>query len=106
VKWRSACTIRRHEDPDRCADAGLRQPEAQTTVHPLDKIRKLQRHSRSTTSWHRLKDRGVRFGVEQFYEPQQLESARQVLQELLEEKGRKGQEVKTAVKQVPPDRSK
>jgi outer membrane protein assembly factor BamA len=51
---------------------------------------------------HRLKDRGVRMNVEQFYEPQQVESARQVLQELLEEKGRTGLEVKSDVRQIPP----
>ena len=39
---------------------------------------------------HRLKDRGVRVALEQYYEPQQVESARKVLQELLEEKGRQG----------------
>jgi outer membrane protein assembly factor BamA len=51
---------------------------------------------------HRLKDRGVRMDVEQFYEPQQVESARQVLLELLEEKGRTGLEVKSEVRQIPP----
>jgi outer membrane protein assembly factor BamA len=40
--------------------------------------------------------------LEQPYEPQQVESARQVLQELLEEKGRRDVEVKTNVRQIPP----
>jgi outer membrane protein assembly factor BamA len=40
--------------------------------------------------------------VEQLYEPQQVDSARQALQELLEEKGRTGMDVKSAVRQVPP----
>jgi hypothetical protein len=51
---------------------------------------------------HRLKDRGVRVALEQYYEPQQVESARKVLQELLEEKGRQGLEVKSDVRQIPP----
>jgi outer membrane protein assembly factor BamA len=51
---------------------------------------------------HRLKDRGVRVNVEQFYEPQQVESARKVLEELLEEKGRHGMDVTSTVKRVPP----
>jgi hypothetical protein len=49
----------------------------------------------------RLKDRGIRVAVEQFFEPKQVESARQVLQELLEEKGRKTT-VTAAVRRVPP----
>lgn len=77
------------------------QPEAQTTVIRSIKYENFKGISQDDIV-HRLKDRGVRVAVEQFYEPQQLESARQVLQELLEEKGRKGQEVKTAVRQVPP----
>ena len=40
--------------------------------------------------------------MEQPYDPQQIESARKVLQELLEEKGRSGMEVKTDVRQIPP----
>jgi hypothetical protein len=50
---------------------------------------------------HRLKDRGIRVAVEEFYEPQQVESARLALQELLEEKGRHV-EVKTVIRQIPP----
>jgi outer membrane protein assembly factor BamA len=77
------------------------QPEAQTTVIRSIKYENFKGISQDDIM-HRLKDRGVRVAVEQFYEPQQVESARQVLQELLEEKGRKDQEVKTAVRQVPP----
>lgn len=77
------------------------QPEAQTTVIRSIKYENFKGISQDDIV-HRLKDRGVRVAVEQFYEPQQVESARKVLQELLEEKGRKGQEVKTAVRQVPP----
>ena len=51
---------------------------------------------------HRLKDRGIRVSVEQFYEPQQVESARKALAELLEEKGRHGMEVTSSIKHVPP----
>lgn len=51
---------------------------------------------------NRLKSRGVRVAVEQMYEPEQVDSARAVLNELLEEKGRHGFEVKSAVRQVPP----
>src|SRR5437016_890322 len=50
---------------------------------------------------HRLKDRGIRIMVEQLYEPQQVESAREVLQELLEEKGRRNASVKSIVRPVP-----
>jgi outer membrane protein insertion porin family len=50
----------------------------------------------------RLKDRGIRVAVEQFYEPKQVESARHVLEELLEEKGRKDMSVKVEVRRVPP----
>jgi hypothetical protein len=55
----------------------------------------------ASEAMNRLKDRGVRIAVEQFYEPSQVEPARQVLQELLEEKGHK-QEVQSSVKQIPP----
>ena len=50
----------------------------------------------------RFKDRGVRVVVEQFYEPQQMETGRQVLRDLLAEKGRKGVEVKAEVRKLPP----
>ena len=56
----------------------------------------------SDDAMHRFKDRGVRVNVEQFYEPQQVEAARKLLEELLEEKGRRGIEVTTTVKRVPP----
>jgi outer membrane protein assembly factor BamA len=51
---------------------------------------------------HRFKDRGIRVQVEQFYEPQQVESARKVLAEMLEEKGRRGFAVTSTVKRTPP----
>jgi outer membrane protein assembly factor BamA len=51
---------------------------------------------------HRLKDRGIHLDVETLYEPQQVEAARKALQELLEEKGRQGLEVKSEVRQIPP----
>ncbi len=77
------------------------QTEVQTTVIRSIKYENFKGVSLDEVS-HRLKDRGVRVAVEQFYEPQQVESARKVLQELLEEKGRRNLEVKTGVKQVPP----
>ena len=77
------------------------QPEVQTTVIRSIKYENFKGVSVDEMS-HRLKDRGVRVAVEQFYEPQQVESARNVLQELLEEKGRRNLEVKTEVKQIPP----
>jgi outer membrane protein assembly factor BamA len=51
---------------------------------------------------HRLKDRGIHLSVESLYEPQQVESARKVLQELIEERGRQGMEVRSEVRQIPP----
>jgi outer membrane protein assembly factor BamA len=77
------------------------QTEVQTTMIRSIKYENFKGVSLDEVS-HRLKDRGVRVAVEQFYEPQQVESARKVLQELLEEKGRRNLEVKTGVKQVPP----
>jgi outer membrane protein assembly factor BamA len=77
------------------------QTEAQTTVIRSIKYENFKGVSADEMA-HRLKDRGVRVAVEQFYEPQQVESARKVLQELLEEKGRQGLEVKSEVRQVPP----
>lgn len=50
----------------------------------------------------RLRDRGVRVAVEQPYEPAQVESARKVLVELLEERGRKGARVEANVRRIPP----
>ena len=50
----------------------------------------------------RLKDRGIRIAVEQMYEPQQLESAREALAELLDEKGQIGMTVKALARHVPP----
>ena len=77
------------------------QTEAQTTVIRSIKYENFRVVS-SEEAAHRLKDRGVRVAVEQFYEPLQVEAARKVLQELLEEKGRRGLEVKTDVRQIPP----
>jgi outer membrane protein assembly factor BamA len=77
------------------------QPEAQTTVIRSIKYDNFKGVSTDEAE-HRLKDRGVRVALEQPYEPQQVESARQVLQELLEEKGRRDVEVKTNVRQIPP----
>ncbi len=51
---------------------------------------------------NRLKDRGVRVMLEQLYEPQQMEAARVVLKEFLEEKGRRDMDVRTDVKEIPP----
>ena len=77
------------------------QPEVQTTV-----IRSIKfEHFKGVTAnemMNRLKDRGVRLAVEQIYEPEQAASARHVLLELLEEKGRRGMEVTSTVRQIPP----
>jgi outer membrane protein insertion porin family len=77
------------------------QSEVQTTLIRSIKYENFKGVSLDDMA-HRLKDRGVRVAVEQFYEPQQVESARKVLQEFLEEKGRRNLEVKTEVKRVPP----
>jgi outer membrane protein assembly factor BamA len=77
------------------------QPEAQTSMIRSIKYENFKGIS-SEEVMQRLKDRGVRVALEQYYEPQQVDSARQVLQELLEEKGRKGLEVKSEVRQIPP----
>jgi outer membrane protein assembly factor BamA len=77
------------------------QPEVQTTVIRSVKFENFKGISMDDVT-HRLKDRGVRVTVEQLYEPEQVTSARKVLQELLEEKGRRGMEVTSTVKQIPP----
>ena len=77
------------------------QPEVQTTVIRSIKFENFKGVS-TDDMVHRLKDRGIRVSLEQLYEPQQVESARQALQELLEERGRRGMEVKSAVRQIPP----
>ena len=77
------------------------QPEAQTSVIRSVKFENFKGVSLDDMT-HRLKDRGIRVAVEQLYEPQQVESARQALQELLEEKGRTGTLVKAGVRQIPP----
>lgn len=50
----------------------------------------------------RLKERGVRVGVEQDYHPKQVQAACRVLKELLEEMGHRVVEVSSAVRQIPP----
>ena len=77
------------------------QPEVQTTVIRSVKFENFKGISMVDVT-HRLKDRGVRVTVEQLYEPEQVTSARKVLQELLEEKGRRGMEVTSTVRQIPP----
>jgi hypothetical protein len=77
------------------------QPEVQTTVIRSVKSENFKGISMVDVT-HRLKDRGVRVTVEQLYEPEQVTSARKVLQELLEEKGRRGMEVTSTVRQIPP----
>jgi outer membrane protein assembly factor BamA len=77
------------------------QPAVETKVVRSVKFENFKGVS-NEQAMHRLKDRGVRIMVEQLYEPQQVEAARQVLQELLEEKGRAGMEVKSEVRQIPP----
>ena len=77
------------------------QPDEKTAVIRSVKFQDFKGISADEVA-SRLKDRGVRVGVEQPYDPQQIESARKVLQELLEEKGRSGMEVKTDVRQIPP----
>ena len=51
---------------------------------------------------NRLKDRGIRLAVEQPYDPEQVSSARNVIKELLEEKGRHDVDVTSAVRTIPP----
>ena len=79
----------------------LAQPEVQTTVIRSVKFENFKGVSTDDVI-HRLKDRGVRVSVERLYEPEQVASARKVLQELLEEKGRRGMEVTSSVRQIPP----
>lgn len=79
----------------------LAQPEAQTTVIRSVKFENFKGVSMNDVT-HRLKDRGVRVSVEQLYDPDQVASARKVLQELLEEKGRRGMEVTSTVREIPP----
>ena len=77
------------------------QSEVQNTVVRSIKYQNFKGISADEVA-HRLKDRGIHLAVETLYEPQQVESARKALQELLEEKGRKGMEVKTDVRPIPP----
>jgi outer membrane protein assembly factor BamA len=77
------------------------QPEVQTTVIRSIKYENFRGVSLDEII-HRLKDRGVRVAVEQFYEPQQIEKATSVLQEFLEEKGRRDVQVKSVIRQIPP----
>jgi hypothetical protein len=76
------------------------QSEAQTTVIRSIKFENFKGIAQDDVM-HRLKDRGVRVAVEQFYEPEQVESARRVLQEMLDERGRH-MGVKSQVRQIPP----
>jgi len=77
------------------------QSEVQTSVIRSVKFENFKGVSMDEVT-HRLKDRGVRVAVEQLYEPEQVTSARKVLQELLEEKGRRDVEVKSDVRPIPP----
>jgi outer membrane protein assembly factor BamA len=77
------------------------QPEIQTPVIRSVKFENFKGISAGQVM-SRLKDRGVRMAVEQPYEPQQVDAARRVLKELLEEKGRQGADVTSAVRQIPP----
>src|ERR1700692_1697231 len=77
------------------------QPEVQTTVIRSIKFENFKGVSTDDLV-HRLKDRGIRVSVEQLYEPQQVDSARQALQEMIEERGRTGMDVNSTVRQIPP----
>lgn len=77
------------------------QPEAQTSVVRSVKYENFKGVSADEAA-HRLKDLGIRVAIEQLYEPQQVDAARQALQDLLEEKGRRDVEVKSNVRQIPP----
>jgi outer membrane protein assembly factor BamA len=77
------------------------QPEVQTPVIRSVKFENFKGISADQVM-SRLKDRGVRVAVEQPYEEQQVNAARKVIEELLEEKGRQGLEVTSAVRQIPP----
>jgi outer membrane protein assembly factor BamA len=77
------------------------QSEVQNTVIRSIKYQNFKGISADEVA-HRLKDRGIHLDVETLYEPQQVESARKALQELLEEKGRQGLEVKSELRQIPP----
>ena len=77
------------------------QPEVQTAVIRSVKFENFKGVS-ANEMMNRLKDRGVHFAVEQVYEPGQAAAACHVLLELLEEKGRRGMEVTSTVRQIPP----
>jgi hypothetical protein len=77
------------------------QAEVQTTLIRSIKFENFKGVS-TDDAMHRLKDRGIRVSLEQFYEPQQVESARKALAELLDEKGRHGFEVTSTVRRIPP----
>lgn len=77
------------------------QPEVQNSVVRSIKYENFKGVSMDEVA-HRLKDRGISLAVEQLYEPRQVESARGALQELLEEKGRKGVEVRSEIRTIPP----
>lgn len=77
------------------------QPEVQTSIIRSVKFENFKGVSMNDVT-NRLKDRGVRVTVDQLYDPAQVASARQVLQEFLEEKGRRGMEVTSTVREIPP----
>ena len=77
------------------------QSEVQTSVIRSIKLENFKGISMDDVR-SRWKDRGIRVAVEEFYEPAQVESARRALQELLEEKGRKGVTVKADLRRIPP----
>lgn len=84
-----------------CAALLFAQPEVQTSIIRSVKFENFKGVSVDQMT-NRLKDRGVRVSLEQLYDPQQVASARQVLQEFLEEKGRRGMEVTSSVREIPP----
>jgi outer membrane protein assembly factor BamA len=77
------------------------QPQVQTEVIRSVKFEDFKGVS-ADQAMRRLKDRGVRVTVETLYEPEQVATARQVLKELLEEKGRRDMDVTSAVRTIPP----
>ena len=77
------------------------QAEAQTALIRSIKFENFKGVSQDEVL-HRFKDRGIRVSLEQFYEPEQVESARKALTELLDEKGRHGFEVTSSVRRIPP----
>lgn len=79
----------------------IAQPDTQTSVIRSLKFENFKGISMEQVT-ERLKDRGIRVTVEQIYDPAQIDSAKQALKELLEEKGRSNMEVTSSVRQIPP----